>query len=264
MSSVGIYMPCYNVSPYIGEALASITSQSFTNWELVVIDDCSDDDTFEQAQSNVKDRETRVKLFKREEHSGRIGQVKNEAIAKLSKNHEYICHVGSDDIIPQNCLEIFVTYMDKHPEIGACCGNFICFNDEGKQWSFPHVSNSGDYDPDTLLRYMCLFPHRFYRWSVVNAVGGYSNELSSSVDYDLALKIDEITKIHRIKDPITYYYRQHSQQVSTKFRGEQDLNAKKALENALKRRNINAIVKNNAPPFILEIEEEEKHFIWGK
>ena len=109
---------------------------------------------------------------------------------------------------------------------------------------------------------MCLFPHRMYRHSVVDQIGGYSNSLSSAVDYDLALKIDEITKIHRIKDPITYYYRQHSEQVSTKARPEQDLNAKKALENALKRRGIEAVVKNNAPPFIIE-KKEKKHFIWG-
>lgn len=261
-NSVGIYMPGYNVGCYIREAISSITWQNYTNFELIFIDDCSDDDTFEQAKSAVKDSDNRFKFFKRKEHSGRIGQIKNEAIAKLSKNHEYICHVGADDQIPQNCLEIFVTYMDKHPEIGACCGNFICFNNEGKQWSFPHVSNVGDYDSSILLKYMCLFPHRFYRKSIIDKVGGYSNTLTSAVDYDLALKIDEITKIHRIKDPITYYYRQHSQQVSTKTRSEQDLNAKKALENALKRRNINAIVKNNAPPFILEKKEKE-HFIWG-
>jgi hypothetical protein len=156
--------------------------------------------------------------------------------------------------------------MDKHPEIGACCGNFVCFDNEGKTWAFPHVSNSGDYDSNILLQYMSLYPMRFYRKSVVGSVGGYSNELTSAVDYDLALKLDEVTKIHRIKEPITYYYRQHSEQVSTKERPEQNANAKKALEDALKRRNINGIVKNGQPPFIIEKIEsvEEKHFIWGK
>jgi hypothetical protein len=205
-------------------------------------------------------------VYTREEHCGKIGKVKNEAIDKLSREHEYICHVGSDDKIPPNCLEIFVNYMDKHPEIGACCGNFICFNDQGQQWTLPHVTNSGDYDPNTLLQYMCLFPMRFYRRSVVEEVGGYSDELTSAVDYDLALKLDEITKIHRIKDPITYHYRQHDFQVSTRARPEQDLNAKKALEDALKRRGIDGKVKNNRPPFIIEVaqKKEEEHFIWGK
>jgi hypothetical protein len=109
-----------------------------------------------------------------------------------------------------------------------------------------------------------MFPLRFYKKSVVEKVGGYSNVLSSAVDFDLALKIDQIATIHRIKEPITYYYRQHSNQVSTKARHEQDLNAKKALEDALKRRGINGKVINDKPPFIIEKNKEEEHFIWGK
>jgi hypothetical protein len=104
---------------------------------------------------------------------------------------------------------------------------------------------------------------RFYRRSVVDSVGGYSNELTSAVDYDLALKIDEVTKISRIKEPVTYHYRQHSEQVSTRARPEQDMNAKRALQNALKRRNIKGEVVGDTPPFKIELIEE-KHFIWGK
>ena len=119
----------------------------------------------------------------------------------------------------------------------------------------PHVVNSENYDSKTLLKYNNGFPLRFYRKDIIKKVGGYSNDLTSAVDFDLMLKIDEITKIHRIKYPITYYYRQHSKQVSTQFRIEQDLNAKQALQNALDRRFKNGIllkqyfVINNKPPF---------------
>ena len=87
--------------------------------------------------------------------------------------------------------------------------------------------------------------------------------MSSAVDYDLALRLDEITKIHRIKEPITYYYRQHLEQVSTKSRKRQDLNAKRALESALKRRGISGTVANDAPPFVIA-QPTGSHFIWGK
>ena len=261
---VGIYMPCFNVEKYIDESINSIKKQTFKNWELVIIDDCSTDGTYNRAIKHVS---SNIKVFKREEHCAKIGMIKNECIAKLN-NPEFLCHVGSDDLIPENCLEIFVNYMNKNPDIGACCGNFKCFNDEGHEWSFPHVANSGEFNSNILLRYMCLFPHRFYRKSVVDSVGGYSNELTSAVDYDLALKLDEITKIHRIKEPITYYYRQHSQQVSTRARPEQDLNAKTALQNALNRRKIEGYVANDAPPFLIQTNikevKEQDHFIWGK
>lgn len=258
--SVGIYMPAYNVGKYIEKSIMSIKEQQYQDWELVIIDDCSEDDTYKRAIEHNADN---IRVYKRDEHCGRIGQIKNECISKLDKKHEYICHVGADDKIPPYCLETFVNYLDKHPEIGACCGNFICFDDEGNKWSFPHVANSGEYNSNVLLQYMCLYPMRFYRWAVVDTAGGYSNELTSAVDYDLALKIDEISRIKRIKDPITYYYRQHSRQVSTRSRPEQDLNAKIALQNALKRRNINGEVIGDKPPFKIHNKDEE-HFIWRK
>lgn len=245
--SVGIYMPCYNVEKYIGKAIKSIKDQTFKNWELIIIDDCSLDNTLKKAQEYTTHN---IRIFMKNQHCGRIGQIKNEAISKL--DHKYICHVGSDDLIPPGCLKLFVDFMESNPNIGACCGNFVCFSDDGKYWTLPHVENSGQYNSSTLLKYMCVFPMRFYRKSIIESVGGYSNELTSAVDYDLALKIDEITQIYRIKNPITYYYRQHAEQVSTKNRSEQDLNAKSALEAALIRRNIKGKVINNAPPFIIE------------
>lgn len=260
--SVGVYMPSYNVEKYICESIFSIIGQTFEDWELIILDDCSSDETFKKSGLIAK-TDDRITVYKKDSHSGRIGNIKNEAISKFSKNHEYICHVGSDDKVPEECFKIFTEYMDKNKDVGACCGNFICFDDNGKKWTFPHVTNSNQFDSNILLKYMNLFPMRFYRRSIVESVGGYDNSLTSAVDYDLALKLDEVTKIHRIKDPITYYYRQHTEQVSTKYRKEQNLNAKVALSNALKRRNIDANIKNDYPPFIIETKEEE-HFIWGK
>lgn len=264
MPKIGIYMPSYNVGKYISQSLESIIFQSYKDWELVVHDDCSEDDTYQKALPFQYKNPDRIRVVKREEHCGLIGKMKNETIAMLGDS-EYICHVGSDDIIPPYCFQMFVDYMDANPDVGACCGSFVCFDDMGKQWTLPHVANSDDYDPAVLLRFMCLYPMRFYRRSVVEKVGGYSNELASAVDYDLALRLDEVTKIHRIKEPVTYYYRQHLGQVSTKARGQQDMNAKRALEAALKRRGINGTVVNDAPPFVIAAQQPTgAQFIWGK
>lgn len=261
--SVGVFVPCYNTGRYVAEALNSIINQTYQDWEIVVLDDASEDNTYEIAK---KYESNKIKVYKNNEHCGKIGKLKNESINKFEYNHEYICHVGSDDIIPDYCFKTFVDYMDKHLDVGACCGNFICFTDDGKQWSLPHVTNSGEFDSSVLLRYNCLFPMRFYRTSVIKEIGGYSNDLTSAVDFDVALKISEKTIIHRIKEPITYYYRQHSIQISTRARTKQDLNAKKALESALERRGIKGKVINNKPPFVIEYEKEiiSENFIWKR
>lgn len=262
MAKVGIYMPAWKVEKHIAESIRSIQTQTMEDWELIVIDDHSPDNTF-KAATDAATGDDRITVLRRAEHAGRIGQVKNEGIGKLGPC-EYICHVGSDDTIPPQCLELFVKLLDAQPDVGAACGSFLAFDDSGRQWSFPHVVNDKGFSGERLLRYMCLYPMRFYRRRVVEQVGGYSNELTSAVDYDLALKLDEVTRIARIEEPVTYHYRQHGEQVSTRSRAEQNRNAKKALEDALGRRGLadKWEVANDAPPFRLQ-EKTEEHFIWG-
>jgi len=260
MAKVGIFMPAWKTEKYIAESIRSIQAQTMKDWELIIIDDCSPDNTFKAATNAAAD-DDRITVLQRSKHAGRIGQVKNEAIEKL-KPCEYICHVGSDDTIPPQCLDLFTRLLDTKPEVGAACGSFIAFDDAGRQWKFPHVERDKGFDRQKLLSFMNLYPMRFYRRRVVEQVGGYSNELTSAVDYDLALKLDEVTKIVRIFDPPTYYYRQHTNQVSSRKRFEQNANAKRALQDALIRRNLDLEVSNDAPPFLL-VEKTPDHFIWG-
>lgn len=262
MTKVGVYAPTYNVAKYVGAMIDSINKQTFVDWKLAIIDDGSTDGSYEVALKAADD-DSRIIVERRESHDGRIGRIKNETI-KLLGDVDYLVSVDSDDLIPKDTLKIFSEFLDNNPDVGALCGNFICFNDEGKRWVFPHVANSGGFDSDILLRYMCYFPLRFYRKKFYDKIGGYDNELTSAIDYDMALKLDEVTTIKRIKEPISYYYRQHDIQVSTRARPEQDSNARKALEAAIERRGLNCKVIGDRPPFRLEEIRESAHFIWGK
>ena len=261
MAKVGIYMPAWNVGKYLKESIESIKKQKVKDWQLVIIDDNSSDNTLAVAEEEAS-KDKRIIVKHKNKHSGKIGAIKNEAISILDDS-EYICHVGSDDLIPNYCFSAFTETLDKHKDFGAACGSFVAFDNTGKQWIFPHVERDKGFSSERLMRYMCLYPMRFYRRKAVEIVGGYSNNLTSAVDYDLALKLDEVTKILRIQDPPTYYYRQHDEQVSTRKRNEQNQNAKIALENAIKRRGLDLIVQNDHPPFITS-SKYSKHFIWGK
>lgn len=258
MTKIGIYAPTYNTAPYVEEMIRSVQSQQFQDWTLAIIDDASTDNSYETALK-AAEGDKRIIVKKREIHDGRIGYIKNETI-KLFENVEYLVSIDSDDLIP-NILHIFSNFLDSNKDIGALAGNFICFKDN-KRWAYPHVANSGDFNPNTSLKYSNWFPLRFYRRNCYEKVKGYDNNLTSAIDYDLLLKLQEITKFHRIKEPISYYYRQHDIQVSYRKRQEQDLNAKTALERALKRRDIKGKVINSSPPFIIE-QEQQEHFIWG-
>lgn len=258
--TVGIYMPARNVGRYIADSIRSIMAQDMDDWELVVLDDASDDETLEVARS-VSDG--RCMVVGNGGKCGLIGRLKNQAIGYLrDSGPEFICHVGSDDTIPPDCLSSFVAFMRANRDLAAACGTFDCFDDSGNRWMMPHVVTDKGFSGERLLRYMCFYPHRFYRLEAVDAVGGYSDTLSSAVDYDLALRLDEKFKLGRLEGKITYNYRQHAQQVSRAARPEQDLNAKIALQAALDRRHTGLEVVNDRPPF--QLRERDEHFIWGK
>jgi glycosyltransferase involved in cell wall biosynthesis len=257
---VGIFMPVYNVAHYIGDAIQSIMAQDMGNWELVVLDDASEDGTFDAA---TKAADGRCFVARNGDHCGLIGKMKNEAIGYLRDSEpEFICHVGGDDMITPDCLSSFVAFMKAKPDLAAACSAFDCFDDAGNRWMMPHVVADKGFDSERLMRYMCFYPHRFYRFEALEAIGGYSNTLSSAVDYDLALRLDEKFKLGRLEGKVTYHYRQHAGQVSRTARPEQDLNAKKALQAALDRRGTGQEVVNDRPPF--QLREREGHFIWGK
>jgi glycosyltransferase involved in cell wall biosynthesis len=256
---VGLYMPAHNVAQYIGEAIKSIVAQDFEDWELVVLDDASEDGTFDAAMKEANDH---CCVVRNDSRCGLIGRLKNEAIGHLCES-EFICHIGSDDIIPPDCLSSFVSFMRANPNLVAACSTFDCFDDAGNKWMMPHVQNLKGFDSSILLKFMNFFPMRFYKTEAIKAVGGYSDSLSSAVDYDLALRLDEKFpgQLGRLEGKITYHYRQHPTQVSRAARPEQDLNAKRALQAALDRRGTGQEVANDRPPFQLRGQE---HFIWGK
>jgi glycosyltransferase involved in cell wall biosynthesis len=255
MPRIGVFMPAWNTAEYIGLAIKSILAQDFGDWALAVLDDGSNDGTLEAA---VAAADSRCVVARNETRSGLIGKMKNQAISMLPET-EFICHVGSDDLITPDCFSSYVEFMDRRKDLAAACGKFQCF-DKDKAWMFRHVEACREFDNGVLLRYMNFFPHRFYRREAVAAVGGYSNELSSAVDYDLALRLDEKFKLGMLDRP-TYLYRQHPTQVSASGRRQQDLNAKKALQAALDRRGFDLDVLNDAPPF--QTRMRGGHFIWG-
>jgi len=259
MSKVGIYSPSYNVDKYLPDLIRSLQEQTFKDWKVAILDDGSTDKSYEVVKSLSK-TDDRIIVEKRPNHNGRIGFIKNETI-KLLGDVEYLCSVDADDMITPRALETFVNFLDKNKNYGAACGSFECFNDEGKKWQFSHVANSNEFSSEVLLKYMCFFPMRFYRKECYDEIGGYDNNLTSAIDYDFALKLDEKFLIKRIKSPISYLYRQHSIQISQRERPEQNNNAKLALQNALKRRGLKGKVLNDTPPFQIKYEQN-KHFIW--
>ncbi len=109
---VSIIMPTYNRANYIDETIESVCNQTYDNWELIIVDDGSEDNTGEIV-SQLKDE--RIKFYK----AGRIainGKIKNIGIEKA--NGELIAFIDSDDLWAETKLEKQVAALQEYPEAG--------------------------------------------------------------------------------------------------------------------------------------------------
>lgn len=107
---LSILMPAYNAEKYIGQAIESVINQSYKNWELLVVDDCSTDQT-EKIISEYTQNDSRVRYFKLSRNSGNPYVPRNEA-ARLSCG-EYLIHLDSDDYLEINYLSKFVIRQEE-------------------------------------------------------------------------------------------------------------------------------------------------------
>jgi len=122
---VSIVTPAYNSQDYIEKTIQSILNQSYTNWELIIVDDCSTDDTVNM----IKDfSDQRIKLHKLEENSG-AAVARNSAIGKATG--DYLAFLDSDDLWVKDKLKKQVTFMQHHDCAFSFTG-YELMNDDGE------------------------------------------------------------------------------------------------------------------------------------
>jgi len=107
---VSIVTPVYNSARFISDTIDSIQSQTYKNWELLLIDDCSSDNSYEIIKSYMKD-DNRIKYIKLEKNSG--AAISRNTGIKNAKGR-FIAFVDSDDLWKSRKLEVQVNYMLKH------------------------------------------------------------------------------------------------------------------------------------------------------
>ncbi len=107
---VSIITPCYNCAKYISQMIESVQAQTYTNWELLITDDCSTDNSREIVEAYAK-KDPRVRYFKLEKNSG-AGIARNNSIEKAQGR--YIAFLDSDDLWVANKLERQIDFIQKN------------------------------------------------------------------------------------------------------------------------------------------------------
>jgi len=247
---VSIIMTAHNRERYIGKAIESVIAQTYKDFDLLIWDDGSTDNTFAIACEYAK-KDSRIRLAAYD-HRGPVKALK-EAIADTFGF--YLCWVDSDDLLEPMALEETVAVLDSDQAVGVVYTDYrvIDANDAlkgyGRRCRIP-------YSKDRLLLDFMTFHFRLMRRSVYEQVGGIDDMLESAEDYDLCLKLSEITNFKHLAKPL-YRYRYHSQSLSRELRFKQIECSRMAVTRALERRGLD-------DRFELDVEIREKFTLRSK
>lgn len=124
---VSIIMPVYKTGQYLQETIDSVLNQSYRNWELIIVDDDSPDESFNIALSNSK-KDIRIKVHQQEFNQG-ASAARNLAIS-MAKG-EYVAFLDSDDIWVSNKLEAQINFMIKN-DLAFTCSYYGKINDKSE------------------------------------------------------------------------------------------------------------------------------------
>ncbi|MDP2852235.1 MAG: glycosyltransferase [Gallionella sp.] len=228
---VSVLLPAYNCEAYVLEAVSSMLSQSFSDFELLVIDDGSTDSTRKLLEA-VHD--ARLRLVSNERNIGLIGTLNRGLALAVGR---YIARMDADDISAPERLEKQVQYLEANPDIHVLGSMVNLIDEQGNVFgAFAGYPKNADEIHRYLLRECCLIhPSVMFRKDTVLAADGYSTSARHAEDYDLWLRLSDHHKIANLPDKLVSY-RMHRNQVSIRNLTTQHHVAQSCRIAALKRR----------------------------
>jgi glycosyltransferase involved in cell wall biosynthesis len=208
-------MPAYNARQYITESIESVIAQTYTNWELIIVDDDSTDDT----ASIIKEfsqQDPRIKYLYQDR--GRQGKARNKAIK--NSNGDYIAFLDADDLWEQSKLEVQIDAIENSPDITLLFtqgfilqpdGDSIPMDVKVQNWSFQN-----DIDLFITQNQIPILSVLVKKQAIIDA-GYFSEDLAiqNAEDYHLWIKLLKQTTFLSIPNRL-FYYRVHEQQSTYK------------------------------------------------
>lgn len=220
MPRVSVLMPIYKTNEtHLREAIESILTQTFRDYEFLILDDCPDDDR-EEIVKSYKDE--RIKYSKNEKNLG-ITQSRNKLIDMAQC--EYLAIFDHDDVSLPMRLQKEVEYLDENQDVGVVSCWVDCFP-HGERLYYP----SDDIRIKELLMDVCAVVHSasMIRKSVLEKNNlRYEEEFTPCEDYRLWLRLIEFTQFHNIQE-VLFKYRLHDDRTS-KIQHKQMQNITKML-----------------------------------
>jgi glycosyltransferase involved in cell wall biosynthesis len=193
---ISVIIPAYNYASFIGDCLDSVLSQTFKNWECIVIDNGSTDNTSAIVEAYVK-RDNRIKYHYTLQKG--VSLARNLGV-HLSEG-TYILPLDADDKIANTYLEKALSIMNQNPQISLVYCDAILFGSVNKKWILP------DFNYKAMLIENSIFCSALIKKNEFMAVNGYNvNMVEGFEDWDFWIKyLANNKKVVKIDEPLFYY-----------------------------------------------------------
>lgn len=193
---VSVVMPSYNTAKYILKSIQSVMDQTYTNWELIIVDDCSTDNTDEIVGAFLSDE--RIRYMKNETNSG-AAISRNRALREA--RGRWIAFLDSDDIWEPEKLQKQIAFMEENGYAFSYTDYMIQLNGE---W-LPYV-----YTGPNVVTRRKMYDYCYFSTITVmydrNVIGLVQIEnLRKNNDYAMWLQIIEKSNCHRLPECLSYY-----------------------------------------------------------
>lgn len=203
MPKVSVIMPLYNAGKFVNYAIESILNQSFTDFELIVIDDCSEDASLEEV---LKHKDQRLKIYKNEINQG-IAFTRNRGIQEAQG--QYIALMDDDDIASVNRLKLGNDYLDAHPDIDVVGGAMNIINAENKVTSYNPIfilHNPKRIRAELVYHDVIANGSSMMRQDFIQSNGiKYKNDMLGMEDYHFWIQCSVCGNITNMDDVLLYW-----------------------------------------------------------
>lgn len=199
-------MSVYNGTIYLRESVESILNQTLKDFEFIIINDGSTDNTWEIISEYAK-QDQRIKLFKNEQN---IGLTKSLNKGLRLAQGEYIARQDADDVSLPNRFKLQTHFLDQHSEVGAVGSVAEIIDEHGLSLGKSNVPLEHESLQVCLLVNNCLYhSSMMLRQSLLQTLGGYKEELCYAQDYDLWWRISRLARLVNLPDQLILVRRSH-------------------------------------------------------
>ncbi|MCA1983054.1 glycosyltransferase family 2 protein [Nocardioides nematodiphilus] len=208
---VSVVVPCYNYGRYLPDAVGSALDQSGLDVDVLIVDDCSTDDSAAVAL-RLADADPRVRLLRHETNRGHI-QTYNDGLAAVTG--DYVVLLSADDLLTPDSLTRAVALMEAYPRVGLVYGRPASFATEPPPSEARRVSWS-TWRGEQWIERICArgqnvisSPEAVLRRSVLNQIGGYDIAHPHAGDLLMWLRAAAVSDVGRVNGAVQAGYRLH-------------------------------------------------------